>query len=425
MILLQHPPVFRAAFVIGMACLLGTAVSPGAESVASPAALESLKYQFGTAAPANGRASVSPDLAYSAEHGYGFEPESAGRSRYFSVALPEGNYKVTVMLGDAKDATDTTVKAELRRLMLLNVATKPGEFVTKSFIVNVRRPAIVVDGKTTANVSLKKPRENSGESGQEAWAWDDKLTLEFSGAHPSVQSLDVEKADVPTVYLMGDSTMCDQYAEPWTSWGQMLTYYLKPDIAVSNQAESGETLADSLGRKRFDKIWSTIKKGDYLFIQFGHNDMKSTAPGALETYKANLKKVIGQAKTLGATPVIVSSMERKNGITSSTLMGYPEAAIEVAKAENVPWIDLHTTSQTLYAAIGADLNKAFVDGTHHTRYGSTEIVKCIVLGIQNDKLDLAAHIVDGFTFDPAHPDTPAQINIPASAVIDPTAPAGN
>lgn len=91
---------------------------------------------------------------------------------------------------------------------------------------------------------LKSPRETV----QEAWAWDDRLTLEFNGAHPGVATLEVAKIDVPTVYLLGDSTVCDQPREPYNSWGQMLTRFLKPDVAVCNGAESGDAIAPCSAR---------------------------------------------------------------------------------------------------------------------------------------------------------------------------------
>ena len=144
----------------------------------------------------------------------------------------------------------------------------------------------------------------------------------------------IEKVDVPTVFLMGDSTVCDQPAEPWNSWGQMLPRFFKPEVAIANHAESGETIADSLHAQRFEKIFSLMKPGDYLLVQFGHNDMKNHAPNALENYKSDLENIVERTRSLGGTPVLVTSMERKNGIEQNTSMGYPETVREVAKEEN-------------------------------------------------------------------------------------------
>ncbi len=148
------------------------------------------RFEFGAAEGLAGAESlhVAPSTLYSKEVGYGFEPggkldigEGAGVSShqpfYFSVAVPEGNYKVTATLGDVRGESETTVKAELRRLMVENVRTGEGKLETRRFVVNVRTPDY-----SGGKVHLKAPRETT----TEAWAWDEKLTLEFNGKRPSV-----------------------------------------------------------------------------------------------------------------------------------------------------------------------------------------------------------------------------------------------
>jgi lysophospholipase L1-like esterase len=396
-----------------------------------------LQFDFGPGKVAPGFTQVIPTDVYSKETGLGFEPGATLQSIdrggsdsmrsdfcasekpfYFSVALPEGNYKVTVTLGDSQGASTNTIKAELRRLMVENAQTAKGQFITRSFVVNIRTPKIPGDGE----VKLK-----SRERSTEMWAWDEKLTLEFNGARPCVCALKIVRADdVPTVFLLGDSTVCDQPKEPWNSWGQMLPRFFNSKIAIANNAESGETLKSSLGAKRLDKVLSVMKPGDYLFIQFVHNDMKDHAPNALEVYKSNLKKFISGARKKGGTPVLVTSMERKAGVEHDTLAGYPDAVREVAKEENVALIDLNAMSKILYKALGANLDKAFQDGTHHNNYGSYELAKCVVQGIKNDKLDLAKYISDDFKgFDPAQPDSVEKFKMPASPGATGDRPLGN
>jgi lysophospholipase L1-like esterase len=394
-----------------------------------------LAFHFGPGHPEAGQTEVQANQAYSTDRGYGFE-DSAGivagngcvtsdKPFYFSVKLPEGNYDVTVALGDGSEASDTTVKAELRRLMLQDVRTKPGQVETRTFTVNVRTPKIAGDGQ----VHLKKPRETT----DEAWAWDDKLTLEFNGSHPSLRSIEITKVDVPTVFVLGDSTVCDQSKEPWNSWGQMLTRFFKPGVAVSNQAESGETLSGALHANRVAKVLSDMKKGDYLLIQFGHNDQKQKGKGvgAFTTYKADLEKVVNDVRQRGGTPVLVTSMNRKrfdeSGHVVNTLGDYPDAVRAVAKEMDAPLIDLNAVSKTLYEAIGKDnIDKAFVDGTHHNAYGSYELARCVIEGIRRDKLGLAKYIVDDVpAFDPAHPDPIDTFHIPASPKSSTEKPLGN
>ncbi len=236
------------------------------------------RFDFGPGRVAPGYQQVLATSIYSKETGYGFEPgasvicvdrggKNALRSDvctsdkpfYFSVTLPEGNYSVRVTFGDAEAVTVTTVKAELRRLMVERVETAPGRFATHTFAVNVRTPKIADDGE----VKLKD-REKS----TEVWAWDEKLTLEFNNTRPAVSSIEITMlAHAPTIYLLGDSTVCDQPLEPYNSWGQMLTRFFKPGVVVANHAESGESLRSSLAAHRLDKVLSTMKRGDYLFIQ--------------------------------------------------------------------------------------------------------------------------------------------------------------
>ena len=385
------------------------------------------EFVFGNGKTKSGWIRVFPTNVYSAAAGYGFEPGAAVTAAdgcitstnpfYFSVKLPEGNYRVTAALGDPAGESTMTVKAELRRLMLEKVHPAPGKTVTRSFIVNLRTPQIAGGGE----VHLK-PREKTNEW----WAWDDKLTLEFNGRHPGLRSLEIEKAAVPTVFLLGDSTVCDQPAEPWNSWGQMLTRFFKPDIAIANHAESGETIGNSLRAQRFDKVFSLMKPGDYLFVQFGHNDMKNRATNALEIYRADLKQVVGRTRSLGGTPVLVTSMERKGGVEAPTLMGYPDAVREVAKEENCALIDLNAMSLIFYEALGTNIGQAFQDPTHHNNYGSYELAQCVVEGIKQDKLPLAKFIVDDFKdFDPAHPDPVDQFQMSASPIRSSAKPLGN
>jgi lysophospholipase L1-like esterase len=375
---------------------------------------------------------------YSAERGYGFEEGAALKPGagavtcekppfYFSIRVPEeGNYRVTVTLGDRKVATVTTIKAELRRLMVEQVKTRPGKFVKRTFLVNTRTPQIPGGGE----VRLKDREKTS-----EAWAWDDRITLEFTNTHPAVSSIEIEKADVPTLYIAGDSTSTDQGREPYNSWGQMLPRFFRPQIAVANHGESGESLRGFVAERRLDKLMSVIRPGDWLLIQMGHNDQKETGEGvgAFTTYKESLKQFIAQARDKGATPLLVTPMHRMtfdaNGKIANSLGDYPEAVRQTGAEEKVAVIDLNAMSKLFYEALGpADAVKAFADGdtTHHSNYGSYELARCIVQGIRDGKLGLAKYLVEDVTaFDPAHPDPPAGFAIPAEPRITVQKPYGH
>lgn len=391
----------------------------------SSAQPDGYKFVFGTNQPQLGWTQVSATNLYSSELGYGFESHiSLGTGKdfassvqpfSFSAKLPEGNYAVTVALGGAV-ASEMTVKAEARRLMLERAKVAPDETVTRTFIVNVRRPEF--DG---GRVRLKQRELDT-----EMITWDDKLTLEFLGHNPSLRSLEIVHTDVPTIFLCGDSTVCDQPREPWNSWGQMLPRFFGPGVAVANYAQSGESIKSSLGAKRFDKVFSVMKTNDWLFVQFGHNDMKDKATNALAVYKSNLKKIVARTRAKGATPVLVTSMERKAGIERDTLADYPQTVRDVAKEDGVALVDLHAMSKVLYRALGTNLDLAFQDGTHHNNFGSYELARCVVEGIRSSVPALAKSLAaDAKPFDPAQPDDPLQFQLPASLAVDNKKPDGN
>ncbi len=392
-----------------------------------------VKFDFGSGKVAPGCQQVLPATVFSAETGYGFEPGVAitaedrggdalrgdfctgAQPFLFSVALPEGNYRVTVTLGDAEGESTTTVKAEVRRLMLENVRTARGKSETRSFVVNVRTPRIAGG----AEVKLK-----GRERMEEQVNWDEKLTLEFNGTRPCVAAVEIARAEVPTLFLLGDSTVCDQPGEPYASWGQMLPRFFKADIAVANHAESGESLRSSFGARRLEKVASLLKAGDTVLIQFGHNDEKEKGEGvgAMTTYKASLRQYVAEVKKHGAQAVLVTPVQRrtfeKDGTLRNSHGDYPEAVRQAAAEESVPFIDLHALSTKLYEALGPEKSGALFkpgDGTHHNNYGAYEVARCVVEGLRATHLPLVKSLAEDVPpFDPAHPDDAAAFHLPAS-----------
>jgi lysophospholipase L1-like esterase len=437
-----------SASAIALICLLPAGILSAAES--SPATTPSRTFVFGTAPTATGTP-VTPDQSYTAERGFGFEPGSSpiahttslvGEKPFlFSVALPEGNYRVTVTLGDATSTSATTIKSESRRLMLENVATAAGQFVTHTFIVNLRNakvPPPPLNAPGSDHVELNN-REDSPANGL-VYHWDDKLTLEFNGAHPAVSALAISPApDVPTLFLVADSTVTDQPREPGASWGQMLPRWFKPVVAVANHAESGETMKSFLTELRLDKVLSLLKRGDYLLIQFGHNDEKASWPQtyaeAGTTYNAYLKVFIAEARRRGATPVLISPVQRRqfgpDGKIRNSHGDYPAAVAQVAREENVPFIDLASISATFYEALGPEKSPlAFSaggrDATHHNNYGAYELSKAVATALRAQIPTLATALIDDFQpFDPAHPVPPDTFTLAPSPGRTAQAPRGN
>ncbi len=377
-----------------------------------------------------GSGHLDQSSTYTANSRQGFEDASAitcdahecgsDKPFFFSIDLPEGNYDVTVKLGAV---TDMTLRAEARRL----IASHQNIPTTLKFTVNVRYPEISTGGTV---------RLNDREVGTRTW--DKRLSLEFNGKHAAIQILDIQQTDKAiTVYLAGDSTVVDQTAEPWAAWGQMLPRFFKQGVSIANHAESGRALKSFLGDKRLDKILSTIVKGDYLFIQFTHNDQKpgSSYVEPFTTYKEHLKLYIGEARKRGAIPVLVTSMHRRtfdsSGKITNSLKEYPEAMRQTAVEEKVALIDLTAMSQLFYESMGPESSiKAFVhypagtfpgqqrelkDDTHFNSYGAYQLAQCIVEGMRSNHLGLVKYLRSDIAhYDAAHPDDVSKWNLPLS-----------
>jgi lysophospholipase L1-like esterase len=415
---------------------------------AAPAAPPVLRFQFGDAPARPGFTSVAPATVYSAETGYGFEPgvvpssSAAKDGRWtavtadapflFSVRVPEGNYQVTVTLGDPLAASVTTVKAETRRLMLERVQAPAGRRECRSFTVNVRGPRIGTGGEVQLD-----PRERDPGSGTIlARHWDDRLTLTFSDVHPAVSEIEVRRVDVPTLFLLGDSTVTDQARWPASSWGQMVTRWFGPGLAVANHAESGETLKGFLRERRLDKVLDAVRPGDFVLVEFGTNDSKDRGPQNVypgqdfsETYapaetefKDLLRRYVAGVRGKGGLPLIVSPTARREEVAPPTsLAAYATAAMEVARETGVPGLDLNAMGVSVTAALGPDGARQFADRTHHVEYGSYLQAKCVVFGLRRAGLPLSRFLRDGFgRFDPRRPEpTPSAFALP----YDPPPPA--
>jgi lysophospholipase L1-like esterase len=254
--------------------------------------------------------------------------------------------------------------------------------------------------------------------------WDDRLTLQFIGPSAAIASLSVASAETPTLYLTGDSTVTDQRTSPSASWGQMLPRFVDDRIVIANHAESGETLKSFLTGLRLDKVLANLRKGDWLLIQFGHNDQKAQWPQtyveAGTTYRAYLRAHIAEARRRGATPILVTSPERAHFDESARIItshgDYPEAVRTVAREEAVALIDLYAMSKQFYETLGPErIVKAFADGgkdrSHHNNYGAYELARLVVQGIRAADPESIAHLADALSADVAtlefcYPDAP-------------------
>lgn len=357
----------------------------------------------------------------------------------YSVAVPDGNYRVTVTLGAKKRAAQTVVRAESRRHFSDVVATKKGKYQTVTFVVNKHNPRI--DQKTTVKL---KPREWTYKN------WDDSLNLMFCGPSPAVKSIRIEPdTTATTVFLCGNSTVVDQENEPWASWGQMITRWFDDKVVIANYAESGLSATTFLAQLRLDKILTQLKKGDYVICEFGHNDEKEkrAGDGAWYSYSRNLKIFADRVKEKGGhvifvTPTARRAFEKDHKTNRNTHGEYPDAMKTVAKREGVPVIELTKMSTSFYEALGEEGSKkalvhypmgtfpgqdrVLADNTHFNPFGAWEVAKMVLMGLKQIGSPLATHLrADWQDFDPSHPDDPNQFVWYMSGSSDILKPDGN
>ena len=357
-----------------------------------------------------------------------------------NIEVPDGNYKVTVVLGSKKKAGNTVVRAENRRLMVDEVATKKGQFKTVEFVVNKRTPEIE-KGK---RVKVKDREKNYN-------TWDNAINLEFTGAAPAVKEVKIERdTTATTIFLCGNSTVVDQPYEPWASWGQMIPRWFGPEVAISNNAESGLTAGSFLGSYRLDKILTMMKKGDYVICEFGHNDQKEkmAGAGAWYNFSYNLKVFIDKVRAKGGNIIFVTPTQRRrfDDATHSKILethgDYPDAMRAVAKREGVPVIELHDMTRTFFETLGYEnskkalvhypantfpgQDKPLADNTHFNPYGAYEIAKMVVMGMKQLNLPIVKYLrSDWKDFNPAQPDDYNKFVWYNSVQQDVTKPDGN
>ncbi|MCH5309969.1 MAG: rhamnogalacturonan acetylesterase [Prevotella sp.] len=366
--------------------------------------------------------------------------KAANEPFYFSVKVPDGNYKVTVELGSKKRAAQTVVRAESRRLMVENAVTRKGKFETCSFIVSKRSPEIREGLKVTL-----KPREH------DYLNWDDLLTLEFNGLSPAVERVRIESDTMATtVFLCGNSTVVDQELEPWASWGQMIPRWFTDRVAISNHAESGLSARTFVAGNRLEKVLSMMKPGDYVVCEFGHNDQKEKRPGdgAYYHFAYHLKIFVDKVRDKGGNLLFITPTQRRSfdapvsAKIQETHLDYPDAMREVARREGVPVIELHDMTRDFFETLGYEgskkalvhypantfpgQDKELADNTHFNPYGAYEVAKMVVMGMKQLGLPLTKELREDWAdYDPKNPDNPESFVWYPSRKQDVTKPDGN
>jgi lysophospholipase L1-like esterase len=288
--------------------------------------------------------------------------------------VPPGTYDVKVLLG-GDSAAATAVGGESGRSLLPETATRAGERIARSFTVNVRVP----EGEPTG------PDGTPG------------LDLTIGGSAPALVDIRVTPArHARQILLVGDSTVCDQPAAPYSGWGQQLPRYLRKGLSVANYADSGESTVSYLADRR---LWGTvrplIRPGDLVLVQLAHNDKTTDAA----TYRANLETLVTGVREQGGQPVLVTPVVRRWFNADGTLdngtallvnglgVDHPAVVRSVAAEAAVPLIDLTAKTKALVESLGVEGSKALYltdekrDNTHTSAYGAT-----VFAGLVRDEL---------------------------------------
>src|SRR3954449_131395 len=181
-----------------------------------------------------------------------------------------------------------------------------------------------------------------------------------------VALLGIATVQTPTidVHLIGDSTMADRAdpANPEHGWGQLLPTFFDQGVAIHNHAVNGRSTKSFIDEGKWSAVLREVEAGDYVFIEFGHNDEKiedtSRYAAAATDYRRNLDRFIAEARAKRAIPILLTPIVRRKfdaeGTLENTHGDYPNVVREVARARGVPLIDLEKSTRELVAAAGPE-----------------------------------------------------------------------
>jgi lysophospholipase L1-like esterase len=220
-----------------------------------------------------------------------------------------------------------------------------------------------------------------------------------------------------TIWMIGDSTMCqyDSSRFPLTGWGMPFAQYFDSSVTIKNEARGGRSTRTFIAENRWQPIVNDLSDGDYVFIQFGHNDEAKNYPDRYTTpedYRNNLIKFVRESRDKKAVPVLITPVSRRkfdaSGNAVETHEVYSKIVREVAAQMNVPLIDLDEMSLKLFQQFGEknstllfmqlepgenpDYPSGVHDNTHFNAYGSRHIAELVLQGINNLHLELVDRI---------------------------------
>lgn len=199
------------------------------------------------------------------------------------------------------------------------------------------------------------------------------------------------------IFIAGDSTAqtYDISQTQMRGWGQLLPVYLSDEVQVYNYAKAGRSTKSFRAEHRWDSIMNKAQKGDYILIQFGHNDTSSKPERHASPidFKNNLVQFISEARSKQAIPVLLTPIVMRtfeNGhLVDNRLKTYPGIIREVAQEQNVLLIDVNTKTRDLILKLGDEASKVLYmpgDDTHTNERGAQEYAAIVAKGLQELKI---------------------------------------
>lgn len=384
-----------------------------------------LAFDLGSGAVAGGTTGIDATTSYSAANRYGWVNtaqvaatdrggDDALRSDFVTVGdtelvvdLPDGDYTVSIVAGDLAGSTDIAITAE-QMAKVAQTARGAGEFLEMSFDL------ALVDGQ---------------------------LNLDFGGTAAKLAALTIAQRSPrapgtqPTMWVTGDSTV-QTYTSDWVpqaGWGQMIGRFLADDVTVENKAIGGRSSKNFISQGRLDEVLRQIRPGDYLFVQFGHNDNSAGVDdryAAPADYRNYLRTYVDGAVQRGATPVIVTPVSRRSfnaetGLFNVSFPQYVQQASELAAETGTPLVDLSASSRAYLNEIGPEAAKSVflhvpagvypgrpngtVDDTHFQEYGAIQMARLVAQDVAQLDVPLAGKVVQA--------EPPAQVPAKPTRVV--------
>ena len=231
-----------------------------------------------------------------------------------------------------------------------------------------------------------------------------------------------------TVYLVGDSTMADKpdaEHNPERGWGQALPTFAAPGVAIKNHAVNGRSTRSFIAEGRWEAVRSQLHRGDFVFIQFGHNDQKNedstryTAP--FTAYRRNLERFVLETRAAGARPVLFTSIVRRQwnaqGVLEDTHGLYSLAVRHVARALSAPLVDLQLLTEDMVLGAGVEGSKQLYVWTRDGEFPAFPLARSDNTHLSaNGAREVAALAVEALVrLDPAFAKVFAPAVLPAAA----------